>query len=397
MPPGFPFGQSIGNGIVSYDSQPRRHEPTYSDFLLADNSGGSFANPFDGPLPGVEILANGDRGISFDPDNPFDVERFTFSDEIDYRTADALIASASDGLSFSNSYYDSMSPSERLVYVPANNAFEYVGNALAGVAREIGSGLVDVINDPLGAAQSAFYGVMEVAEYVGDFFGAAFYDRGSAERFVAKTDAIIQAGSNKLARLSSAFGDGNSFGVGLELSPFVEFGVGVGVGLRGFSRLGNIAPSSINKYYNPSLHKADLAKQSGIPKYIDLSNPSNVYGLDSQQLKTYFELNGYDVRKAPVKIGTSGNAQVYDILNHDKLKKVQHSPSTSHKIGTERSQHVGEYIKFTYKSGNVDVFGSKKVYVINPETFKGTASKSTFYNQNGQRLVYVDGQYQVVN
>ncbi len=128
-----------------------------------------------------------------------------------------------------------------------------------------------------------------------------------------------------------------------------------------------------------------------------MNNPGNAYGLDSQQLKTYFEMNGYDVRKAPVKSGTSGNAQVYDILNHAELQKVQHSPSTSHKVGAERSQHVGEYNKFTYKSGNVDAFGSKKVYVIDPETFQCTASKSTFYNQGGQRLEYVDGQYQVVN
>jgi len=160
---------------------------------------------------------------------------------------------------------------------------------------------------------------------------------------------------------------------------------------------GMVAPNSGSRYNNPSAHKSDLASQSGIPEYIDLTNPNNVYGLDSQQLKTYFELNGYDIKKAPVKSGTSGNAQVYNIINHAELQKVQHSPSTASKVGAERSQHVGEYIKFTYKSGQVDTFGNRKVYVIDPETFQGTASNSTFYNQSGQLLEYVDDRYRVVN
>lgn len=119
-------------------------------------------------------------------------------------------------------------------------------------------------------------------------------------------------------------------------------------------------------------------------------------------------MNGYDVWSKPAKAGTSGNAQVLRLYqqpqlnqgimqrgNHPELLEVQYSPSTLHKDRKEHSVHGGEYIKLTYSEGNTDQHGNKKVYVISPE-FRDTASKSTFYNQDGQRLEYVNGIYQVV-
>lgn len=43
-----------------------------------------------------------------------------------------------------------------------------------------------------------------------------------------------------------------------------------------------------------------------------------------------------------------------------------------------------------------DAYGNKKIYVIDPKTFVGTAKDSTFYNQQGQRLQYVNGKYKVI-
>lgn len=147
------------------------------------------------------------------------------------------------------------------------------------------------------------------------------------------------------------------------------------------------------RFNDPNLYKRELARQSGIPEYINLSAPKGVYGLDAQKLKTYFEMNGFrvNVEKDPLK--GSGNAQVYSIYDHKEIGKVQYSPSTANLPIKEQSQHVGEYIKFTLKDGNVDIYGNKKVYIINPDTFKGTAGKSTFYNQQGQKLDYINGKY----
>ena len=151
------------------------------------------------------------------------------------------------------------------------------------------------------------------------------------------------------------------------------------------------------RFNDPNKYKADLAKQSGIPKYINLSEPKGVYGLDSQKLKTYFEMNGYRVNVEKDAPKGSGNAQVYSVYDHKEIGKVQHSPSTANLPTKQQSQHIGEYIKFTLKDGKVDAYGNTKVYIINPNTFKGTAKRSTFYNQQGQKLEYTNGKYVKVN
>ncbi|GLS24774.1 hemagglutinin repeat-containing protein [Marinibactrum halimedae] len=150
------------------------------------------------------------------------------------------------------------------------------------------------------------------------------------------------------------------------------------------------------RYNNPNKHKRDLSQQAGLPDNIDMDNPSNAYGLDSQQLRTHFEQKGYDVKSTPTRASSSGNAQIIELKDHHELSKVQYSRSTAGKPRSERSQHVGEYTKFTFKPGKADAYGNKKVYVIDPETFKGTAKNSTFYDTSGRRLEFKNGRYEVV-
>lgn len=161
------------------------------------------------------------------------------------------------------------------------------------------------------------------------------------------------------------------------------------------------------RYNNPQVYRENLARQAGLPSYINLSQPKDVYGLDSQKLKTYYEIKGYHVNSVKDASQGSGNAQVYAINNHPEIAKIQHSPSTEHLQFKDRSQHGGEYIKFTLKGPEKDAagimkpavkdaYGNKKIYVIDPKAFVGTAKNSTFYNQQGQRLQYVNDKYKVI-
>ncbi len=161
------------------------------------------------------------------------------------------------------------------------------------------------------------------------------------------------------------------------------------------------------RYNNPQEYREYLAKEAGIPKHINPLKPTNAYGLDSQQLRTYFEINGYHVNSVKEASQGSGNAQVYAINNHPEIAKIQHSPSTSNLPLKNRSQHEGEYIKFTLKKAEKDAagimkpavkdaYGNSKVYIIDPTTFKKTAKDSIFYNKQGQRLQYINREYKVV-
>ena len=64
---------------------------------------------------------------------------------------------------------------------------------------------------------------------------------------------------------------------------------------------------------NPELLKWDLAEQAGIPKYIDLSKPDNIWGLDGRDLLTHYRLSGFDGAMRPPKTGTSGKAQFFEL------------------------------------------------------------------------------------
>lgn len=153
---------------------------------------------------------------------------------------------------------------------------------------------------------------------------------------------------------------------------------------------GDVARSNriviVNSYSsNPELLKRDLAGRAGIPKYIDLTKPGNVWGLDGQDLLTHYRLRGFDGSMQPPKAKTSGLAQVFDLEGHPDIGTVQFHP------GGGRA-HGGSYYKFTMHDGS-------EVKIIDPATYNTRTVKqnSTFFNQQGQRIVFQNGRWVIGN
>lgn len=126
------------------------------------------------------------------------------------------------------------------------------------------------------------------------------------------------------------------------------------------------------------MYREQLAKKANIPKHIDFQNDVKTLAkLDSQELRTYFEINGYNTSK-PASRG-SGNAEVYNISNHETVKAVQYSPANP------KSTHRGEYRKITYKDGQIFKFiDTSNHYLPDNKLSKNT----TYFNQEGQRIMY---------
>jgi hypothetical protein len=124
--------------------------------------------------------------------------------------------------------------------------------------------------------------------------------------------------------------------------------------------------------------RENLARQAGIPRGVD-----NVWGSNLADLKKSYQMDGYSVTVKPPRASTSGNAQVFTVDRHPFIKEVQYSPSTAHKPVADRSQHVGQYYKFTYQDGS-------KVKIIDPQTYKLSAPEknTTYYNQSGQQIKF---------
>lgn len=132
------------------------------------------------------------------------------------------------------------------------------------------------------------------------------------------------------------------------------------------------------RYNNPQLYREQLARQAGIPKHIDFQNDVKTLAkLDSQELRTYFEINGYNTSKPASR--ESGNAEVYNISNHETVKAVQYSPANP------KSTHRGEYRKITYKDGRMFKFiDTSNHYLPDNKLSKNT----TYFNREGQRIMY---------
>ena len=132
------------------------------------------------------------------------------------------------------------------------------------------------------------------------------------------------------------------------------------------------------RYNNPQEYREYLAKEAGIPKYINFQTDLQTLArLDSQELRTYFEINGYNSSK-PASKG-SGNAEVYDISNHETVKSVQYSPANPNSI------HEGEYRKITYKDGRIFKFIDTNNHHLPDNKL---AKNTTYFNNKGQRLIY---------
>ncbi len=131
---------------------------------------------------------------------------------------------------------------------------------------------------------------------------------------------------------------------------------------------------------NPELLKWDLSEQAGIPKYIDLSKPDNIWGLDGIDLLTHYRLRGFDGDMRPPKAGTSGKAQFFDLEGHPDISSVQMHPGGG--------VHEGLYYKFIMRDGS-------EVKVIDPSNYNPRTVKqgTTFFDQQGQRIFFKNGKW----
>ncbi len=129
----------------------------------------------------------------------------------------------------------------------------------------------------------------------------------------------------------------------------------------------------------------DLAESAGIPRYIDLAKPSNVWGMDGRDLLTHYRLRGFSGSMLPVKSKTSGLAQVFELEGHPDISMVQYHP------GGGRA-HAGSYYKFGMRDGS-------EIKVIDPMTCipRTIKDRSTFFNPQGQQIVFLNGQWVVVD
>lgn len=137
---------------------------------------------------------------------------------------------------------------------------------------------------------------------------------------------------------------------------------------------------------NSELLKWDLAEQAGIPRYIDLSKPDNIWGpgvkprLDGRDLLTHYRLNGFDGVMRPPKAGTSGKAQFFDLERHPDIASVQMHPGGG--------VHEGPYYKFIMRDRS-------EIKIIDPSHYNPRIIKkgSTFFDQQGQRIVLQNGKW----
>jgi YD repeat-containing protein len=132
---------------------------------------------------------------------------------------------------------------------------------------------------------------------------------------------------------------------------------------------------------NAEAQRRDLADQAGIPRYINLSNPSGVWGLKGPDLQVYFRIRGFNSQLQPPKAGTSGKAQYYTLESHPDIKAFQFHP------GAGRA-HGGSYYKFDMRNGT-------EIKIIDPMTYNPRTIKpnTTFYDQQGNQIVYRNGQW----
>ena len=121
----------------------------------------------------------------------------------------------------------------------------------------------------------------------------------------------------------------------------------------------------------------NLARQAGIPDYIDLSKPNNVAGLSYENLMQHYQLRGFEVTIKAARSSSSGKAKIFELPNHPDIKQIKYHP---------RGKTHGEtpYYKFTLRN--------KQEIRIVPEPDKfypGTISSyQKYFNAQGQEMTY---------
>lgn len=132
--------------------------------------------------------------------------------------------------------------------------------------------------------------------------------------------------------------------------------------------------------------REDLAKLANIPRNID-SQPANIWGKSLQDIKYSFEMDGAVLTLVPPKSGTSGLAQVYKVeKSATGIKEIEYHPG-----GGQHSKSGDMYYKMVMNDGT-------QIRIIDPNSsFKpGTiASNQIYLNQNGQKLKYQSGKWEI--
>ncbi|MDH2507308.1 DUF637 domain-containing protein [Acinetobacter baumannii] len=132
--------------------------------------------------------------------------------------------------------------------------------------------------------------------------------------------------------------------------------------------------------------REDLAKLANIPRNID-SQPANIWGKSLQDIKYSFEMDGAVLTLVPPKTGTSGLAQVYRVeKSATGIKEIEYHPG-----GGQHSKSGDMYYKVVMNDGT-------QIRIIDPNSsFKpGTIAPNQIYlNQNGQKLKYQGGKWEI--
>ncbi len=132
--------------------------------------------------------------------------------------------------------------------------------------------------------------------------------------------------------------------------------------------------------------REDLAKLANIPRNID-SQPANIWGKSLQDIKYSFEMDGAVLTLVPPKSGSSGLAQVYKVeKSATGIKEIEYHPG-----GGQHSKSGDMYYKMVMNDGT-------QIRIIDPNSsFKpGTiASNQIYLNQNGQKLKYQSGKWEI--
>jgi filamentous hemagglutinin len=148
------------------------------------------------------------------------------------------------------------------------------------------------------------------------------------------------------------------------------------------------------EYYSTQGHplRNSLARQAGIPNYIDLSKPNNVVGLSYENLMRHYQLRGFDTVPKPPKPSSSGLAQIFTIPGHPFIKEVQYHPGG-------RTHNFVPYYKFTLydkiKGNEIEIKIPAKINE-NPQFLPGTVPPNQFYfDKAGNRIKFENGRWDI--
>jgi hypothetical protein len=140
----------------------------------------------------------------------------------------------------------------------------------------------------------------------------------------------------------------------------------------------------------------DLARQAGIPDYIDLSKPNNIVGLSYSELMHHYRLRGFETVLKPPKSSSSGKAQIFELPDHPEIQEIQYHPgSKDHNNVPYYKITLREKIQIGKRMVNREI---RIPTAINEERqFQpGTIpSNQTYFDRYGNRIIFVNGKWEI--